>query len=158
MKRIDLLKIIANGGATLDASGAAVSFRRGYQVSRKDCYTLNVRNTNKILRAVRSVLADLKAGEYCGIWVDGGRVYVDISERIPRPVEQDDGTLSAVIGCGGAFYPYDPDKMEYIGTAEKRCQIITGDFIEGYFSIYFQATVSRFRYDARNTEQQEATR
>ena len=84
MKRIDLLKILKDGGATLDGSGAAVSFRRGYQVSRKDCYTLNVRNVNKILRAVRSVLASLKAGEYCGIWVDGGRVYVDISERIPR--------------------------------------------------------------------------
>lgn len=82
MKRIDLLKILKDGGATLDASGAAVSFRRGYQVSRKDCYTLNVRNTNKILRAVRSVLASLTAGEYCGIWVDGGRVYVDVSERI----------------------------------------------------------------------------
>lgn len=82
MKRIDLLKILKDGGATLDASGAAVSFRRGYQVSRKDCYTLNVRNVNKILRAVRSVLASLKAGEYCGIWVDDGRVYVDISERI----------------------------------------------------------------------------
>lgn len=84
MKRIDLLKILKDGGATLDASGAAVSFRRGYQVSRKDCYTLNVKHTNKILRAVRSVLASLTAGEYCGIWVDGGRVYVDISERIPR--------------------------------------------------------------------------
>lgn len=84
MKRIDLLKILQDGGATLDASGAAVSFRRGYQVSRKDCYTLNVRNVNKILRAVRSVLSDLKAGEFCGIWVDGGRVYVDISERISR--------------------------------------------------------------------------
>ena len=77
---------------------------------------------------------------------------------IPRPVVLDDGKISAVIGCGGAFYPYDPDKMEYIGTAEKRCQIITGGFIEGYFSIYFRATVSRFRYDARNAEQQEATR
>lgn len=84
MKRIDLLKILKDGGATLDASGAAVSFRRGYQVSRKDCYTLNVRNVNKILRAVRSVLASLTAGEYCGIWVDGGRVYVDVSERITR--------------------------------------------------------------------------
>ena len=82
MKRIDLLKILKDGGATLDASGAAVSFRRGYQVSRKDCFVLNVRNTNKILRAVRSVLASLTAGEYCGIWVDGGRVYVDVSERI----------------------------------------------------------------------------
>lgn len=85
MKRIALLKVIANGGATLDASGATVSFRRGYQVSRKDCYTLNVRNTNKILRAVRSVLADLKAGEYCGLWLDdNGMLCVDVSERVER--------------------------------------------------------------------------
>lgn len=84
MKRIDLLKILKDGCATFDASGAAVSFWRGYQVSRKDCFVLNVRNVNKILRAVRSVLASLMAAEYCGIWVDGGRVYVDISERITR--------------------------------------------------------------------------
>lgn len=69
---------------------------------------------------------------------------------IPRPVVLGDGKISAVIGCGGAFFPYDSKKMEYIGTTEKRCQIITGDFIWGYFSIYFRATVSRFRYDARN--------
>ena len=84
MKRIDLLKILKEGGATLDASGAAVSFRRGDQGSKRDCFTLSERHTGKILRAVRSVLADLKAGEYCGIWVDGGRVYVDGSERIAR--------------------------------------------------------------------------
>lgn len=68
---------------------------------------------------------------------------------IPHPVRQDDGTLSACIGCGGAFYPYNTDKMEYIGTVEKRCKIYAGDFISGYFSIYFRVTVSRFRYDAR---------
>lgn len=69
---------------------------------------------------------------------------------IPRPVVLDDGKISAVIGCGGAFFPYDSEKMEYIGTAEKLCNIYAGDFICGYFSIYFRATVSRFRYDARN--------
>ena len=84
MKRIDLLKIIANGGATLDASGAAVTFGRGYQVSKKDCYILTIGETRKILRAVNKILNGLQRGEYCGIWVDGGRVYVDISERIPR--------------------------------------------------------------------------
>ena len=77
---------------------------------------------------------------------------------IPHPVKKDDGTITASIGCGGAFYPYDPPKMEYIGTARKRCKIYAGDFIGGYFTIYFRAAVSRFRYDARNTEQQEATR
>lgn len=82
MNKIDLVKIIQNGGATLNGSGRAVSFRRGYQVSKKDCYILNARHTNKILRAVNSLLNGLKPGEFCGLWVDGGRVYVDISERI----------------------------------------------------------------------------
>lgn len=82
MNKIDLVKIIQNGGATLDDSGRAVSFKRGYQVSKKDCFTLSVRHTNKILRAVNSLLNGLKPGEFCGVWVDGGRVYVDISERI----------------------------------------------------------------------------
>lgn len=84
MNKIDLVKIIQNGGATLNESGRAVSFRRGYQVSKKDCYILNTRHTNKILRAVNSLLNGLKLGEFCGLWVDGGRVYVDISERIPN--------------------------------------------------------------------------
>ena len=84
MNKIDLVKIIQNGGATLDDSGRPVSFRRGYQVSKKDCYILNARHTNKILKAINGILNDLKPGEFCGLWVDGGRVYVDISERIPR--------------------------------------------------------------------------
>lgn len=84
MKRIDLLKIIQNGGATLGVDGKAVDFRRGYQVSKRDCYILTVRNTSKILRAVNEILKGLQPGEYCGIWIDNGRAYVDISERIAR--------------------------------------------------------------------------
>lgn len=82
MKRIDLLEIIENGGATLDGNGAAVTFARGYQVSKKDCYILTIGETGKILRAVNKILNGLQRGEYCGIWVDGGRVYIDVSERI----------------------------------------------------------------------------
>lgn len=82
MDKIDLVKILQNSGATLDEHGRAVSFRRGYQVSKKDCFVLSVKHTNKILRAVNSLLNGLKPGEFCGLWVDGGRVYVDISERI----------------------------------------------------------------------------
>ena len=82
MNKIDLVKIIQNGGATLNGSGHAVSFKRGYQVSEKDCYIRNARHTNKILKAVNGILNSLKPGEFCGLWVDGGRVYVDISERI----------------------------------------------------------------------------
>lgn len=84
MNKIDLAKIIQNGGATLDESGAAVSFRRGYQVSKRDCFILNIKHANKILKAVNDILTGLRPGEFCGLWVDGGRVYIDISERIAR--------------------------------------------------------------------------
>lgn len=87
MDKIDLVKIIQNGGATLDDSGRPVSFKRGYQVSKKDCFVLSVKHTNKILKAVNGILNGLKPGEFCGLWVDGGRVYVDISERIPNKRE-----------------------------------------------------------------------
>lgn len=87
MKRFDIIQIIQNGGATLGADGKAVDFRRGYQVSKKDCYILDVRHVNKILRAVNEILNGLQLGEYCGIWIDNGRAYVDISERIARKRE-----------------------------------------------------------------------
>lgn len=76
---------------------------------------------------------------------------------IPHPVHKGDGTITAAIGCGGAFNSYVPAKMEYIGTARKRCKIYAGDFIGGYFSIYFYCTVSRFRYDERKIDKSEAT-
>ncbi len=82
MDKIDLVKIIQNGGATLNGNGRPVNYRRGYQVSKKDCFVLSVKHTNKILKAVNGILNGLKPGEFCGVWVDGGRVYVDISERI----------------------------------------------------------------------------
>ena len=48
---------------------------------------------------------------------------------IPHPVHKGDGTITAAIGCGGAFNSYVPAKMEYIGTARKHCKIYAGDFI-----------------------------
>lgn len=78
----EIKNIIDAGGATLDAGGHSVTFRRGYQVSRRDCYTLNAENVNEIAGAVRDVLKRLKTGDFCGVWVDGGKCYIDISERI----------------------------------------------------------------------------
>lgn len=80
----ELKKIIENGGATLNKDGASVSFNRGYQVSKKDCYTLNVENVNGILKAVNGLLNSITAGEFVGLWVDAGLIYIDISERIDR--------------------------------------------------------------------------
>ncbi len=79
-----LKSIIRAGGATLNKNGAMVDFCTGYQVSRRDCYTLNAENVNEILTAVNGLLNEIDAGEFVGIWVDSGLVYIDISERIPR--------------------------------------------------------------------------
>ena len=85
MTRYDIEKIIKEGGATLTADGAPVTFPRGYQVSKKDCYCLTVGNVRAIVRAVNKVLKELKPGDFCGIWIDGeGFAYIDISEHIAR--------------------------------------------------------------------------
>ena len=81
---IDISNIIANGGATLDRNGASVNFKNGYQVSRKDCYTLNAEKITDVKKAVEKVLNRIshESGLFCGVWVDSGLVYIDISERI----------------------------------------------------------------------------
>ena len=84
MKIFELEQIIKNGGATLEKSGACVDFLRGYQVSKRDVYTLNAENVNDILRAVNKLLCTIKAGEFVGLWVDNGLIYIDISERVER--------------------------------------------------------------------------
>lgn len=81
---IDIFNIIENGGATLDRNGESVNFKSGYQVSRKDCYTLNAEKINDVKKAVEKVLNRIghESGLFCGVWVDSGFVYIDISERI----------------------------------------------------------------------------
>lgn len=92
MKKLQLRKIIENGGATLDKNGNAVDFARGYQVSKRDCYTLNIKNIGEILAAVNGLLSEIGAGEFVGLWVDNGLIYIDVSERVER--------LSAAIVAG----------------------------------------------------------
>lgn len=84
MKKNELLEILRDGGATLDGDGRPVHYSRGYQVSRRDCYALGVSNVDAILRAVNGLLRRSKAGDFVGVWVDGGRAYIDISERVDR--------------------------------------------------------------------------
>ena len=84
MKKFELLKIIRDGGATLNGDGFPVHYSRGYQVSRRDCYVLDVSNVGRILRAVNRLLRRSKAGDFVGVWIDGGRAYIDISERVER--------------------------------------------------------------------------
>lgn len=83
-KTIDILSIIRNGGATLDKNGDAVQFSRGYQVSLKDCFTLSAENLGAVVKAIKSVLNRIQheSGKFCGVWIDSGLVYIDISENI----------------------------------------------------------------------------
>lgn len=81
MKKQTLLKILKNGGATLNARGKAVEYEGGYQVSFKDLYIIDLKNIDSILDAVNKALAEV--GDSCvGIWVDAGLVYVDYSKKI----------------------------------------------------------------------------
>ena len=84
MKKFDLENIIRDGGATLNGNGFPVHYSRGYQVSRRDCYVLNVENVGHILRAVNRLLKGCAAGDFVGLWIDSGRAYIDISERVDR--------------------------------------------------------------------------
>ena len=76
-KKIDVVKILSEGGA-------AVKFVKGFQISKKDCYIIKAEKVNEIAGAIRDVLNRIGANEFCGVWVDSGRVYIDISERIKR--------------------------------------------------------------------------
>lgn len=82
MRKITLLNIIKNGGATLNAHGKKVTYKKGYQVSKKDYYKINVNNISDILNAINDIKKTIAKNEFCGLWVDSGYIYIDISERI----------------------------------------------------------------------------
>lgn len=87
MKNKTLLKILKNGGATLNKKGKAVKFKNGYQVSKKDCYTLSIDNINDILKSINGLLATIQNDEFCGVWVDSGKCYIDISIKIDNKMQ-----------------------------------------------------------------------
>lgn len=73
--------IIKNGGATINKRGERVVLKTGYQVSKCDLAIIDLENFNKF--ALMSLMCRLeKRGEYLGVWVDNGKVYIDISHRI----------------------------------------------------------------------------
>lgn len=77
-----LKKIINNGGATLRRDGSSVTYADGYQVSKKDCYIIDITETGELAEAVNTVLSMLSRGEFCGLWINEGKAYIDISVRI----------------------------------------------------------------------------
>lgn len=107
LAKIEIEKIIKNGGATLNKSGAAVSFKRGYQVSARDCFILDAENVERIAETVSGLLHEIARGQFVGIWIDGGRAYIDISERIPNKADalrvgKERGQISVYAWSSGA--------------------------------------------------------
>lgn len=84
MNNATIKKIIKNGGATLDASGRSVSFSSGYQVSRRDCSAIPVDRVNAITRAVVKLFRELTPGDFVGLWVDSGKMYIDVSVHVKK--------------------------------------------------------------------------
>jgi hypothetical protein len=76
-----LAKILEKGGATLSKNGKLANFKKGFQVSTVDKYQIKLSNINEILQAVNGLFVGLADGEYVGLWVDAGLVYVDISKK-----------------------------------------------------------------------------
>lgn len=82
MKLQTLKQIIKNGGATLNKAGGSVNFASGYQVSKKDCFILSINNTNAILEAINNTLNTINQNEFCGIWIENSKAYIDISIKV----------------------------------------------------------------------------
>lgn len=80
--KIDVYNIIKNNGVTLDNAGNAVTFSKGYQVSKKDLYIIDVKNINKIVKAIKTALNDCSKNDFIGVWIDNGLAYIDKSECI----------------------------------------------------------------------------
>ena len=84
MKKITLATIKSikrNGGATFNKYGERVAMKTGYQVSKCDLLIIPVDELDKLI--VKELLGRLMSrGEYLGLWIDNGSVYIDISCRI----------------------------------------------------------------------------
>lgn len=73
--------ILNNGGATINYNGERVQMKSGYQVSKQDLVIVPIADFNKyLIKALVEMLGG--RGEYLGVWVDNGKVYVDISCRV----------------------------------------------------------------------------
>ena len=77
---LTLSSILKNKGATINADGEAIAFRTGFQVSKCDLAIIPVYRLRKyqIIEALNLINDD----ECLGIWIDKGKAYIDISERI----------------------------------------------------------------------------
>ncbi len=73
--------ILRNGGATFNRNQERIQLKSGYQVSKCDLLIIPAADLTKEI--VKGLIAKITArGEYLGLWIDNGNVYVDISCRV----------------------------------------------------------------------------
>jgi hypothetical protein len=77
---ITLKAIKANNGATLNAMGEPIAYKRGYQVSCEDLAIIPVYKFRK--SQLIEFLANIEAGACLGLWIDNNKVYIDRSEYV----------------------------------------------------------------------------
>ena len=77
--------IINNGGATFNNKNEMVILKTGYQVSKFDMMTIPVEKLT--VKIIETKLGIIKRGEYLGLWVHEGLVYVDVSRRVATKKE-----------------------------------------------------------------------
>ena len=77
---ITLKQILKNGGTTINESGNPVNYKTGFQVSKCDLAIIPTYKLRKyqIVEALNLINED----ECLGVWIDKGKAYIDISERI----------------------------------------------------------------------------
>lgn len=71
--------IILNGGGTFNKNFEPVKFGGGFQVGKKNILTGRIEELENedILKNIK-----LNAGEFLGLWLEKGILYIDISEHI----------------------------------------------------------------------------
>lgn len=77
---VTLKMIKENKGITLNSNGDMVKFRTGFQVSKCDLAIIPVYKLRKY--QIIEALNYINEKDNLGIWIDGGKAYIDISERI----------------------------------------------------------------------------
>ena len=85
MKKLNIEKILKNGGATLTRELEEAQDTKRYIVSvygKEKVFKLN--QLEELGQAVLSYAKDLKKGYYIGLWVNDNKVYLDVSTSFDR--------------------------------------------------------------------------
>lgn len=85
MKKLNIEKIIKNGGATLTRELEEAQDTRRYVVSvygLEKVFKLN--QLEELEKAVLSYAKDIKKGYYIGLWINDNKIYLDVSTSFDR--------------------------------------------------------------------------